>query len=404
MALPLRQTALGLISTALLSLPALAQSIDDDWLSMSDAEFAAAYADMAFGDDLQQRQLVAWLWFARVNQQIAAEGKRVDIDTGTVPVWMAWATDPETFTETPAFTYAPTPRDDPQFITPKDELAGKIASTTAEGAPNAGGEEVTRNAISYDYLTGKGLNTYAGVLAHVRSGAQVDMPIGTIETKIKWVKVNARTPAPEGAMVFRFASGDYWWAGIHIMAKMRPLPADPFFSEDPSWFWTTYEFTNGLGVAHVRDAFMNQNAPIGADMVARVLEQGGIAGIGYENYSPNGTQIRFTVNADGKTPVILGHTMMEDFAGYPDHDDPSGWITDSTSCHTCHASASINPQTGNFFPFTVPVGTLSDHYIGTGTTTQDCNGFSTALGDGYVSLDFMWPIAFQTRPYACPSD
>ena len=393
---------------AVLSSPAFAQYQGLDWLTMSDAEFAETFADMAFEGSLEQRQIVAWLFFARLNQQIAGDA-RVDMGTGTVPLWMAWATDPETFTENPNFKYTETPRENPHFVTRKDVLAGHISTTASEGVPNGGDEEVTRNEVGFRYIVDSGLNTYQGVLDYIRAGKKVEMPIGSVETKMKWIGVNARQPAPEDAMVFEFENDAkqnvrYWWGGMHIMVKMRPTPDDVFTSEQPSWFWTTFEFTDNLGVSDIREKFITQNVPIGDDQVQKILTTAGIEGIGLENYSPNGTQIRFTVDGNGKDSVILGHSMMEDFAGYPDNADPTKWITDSSSCHTCHATASINPATGNYFPFTVPVGPLTLLYSATGTTTQACNSFATVLGDGYVSLDFMWPIAFQATPYKCSSN
>ncbi len=403
----IRRYLVPLALVTALSFPACAQYQKIDWLTMSDAEFAEAFADMAFEGSLEARQVVAWRFFARVNQQIAGD-VRVDMDTGTVPLWMAWATDPETFTEKPDFKYTETPREDPHFVTRKDVLAGHVSTTAAEGVPNGGDEEVTRNEIGFRYIVESGLNTYQGVLDYVRAGKKVEMPIGSVETKMKWIGVNARQPAPAGAMVFEFENDAkekvrYWWGGMHIMVKMRPTPEDVFTSEQPSWFWTTFEFTDNLGVSDIREKFITQNAPIGDDHVDKILAEAGIDGIGLDNYSPNGTQIRFTVDGKGKDPVILGHSMMEDFAGYPDNADPTKWITDSSSCHTCHATASINPATGNYFPFTVPVGPLTPLYGATGTTTQACNSFATVLGDGYVSLDFMWPIVFMATPYKCPS-
>ncbi|MFZ7089444.1 hypothetical protein [Primorskyibacter sp. 2E233] len=192
MLLALKTTAVGLLALALFGLPALSQTLDDNWLEMDDDVFAQTYADMAFGEDLKGRKQVAWMWFARVDQQIAGADIHTDKDSGTAPIWMAWATDPETFTDKPDFAYTNTPRDDPDFVTRNDILAGQIS------------------------------------------------------TKIK-----------DGALVFKFTDDDdkdvqYWWA------KMRALPRDPFDSDEPSWFWTTFEFTNNPGVQHIRKAFMTE--------------------------------------------------------------------------------------------------------------------------------------------------
>ncbi|WP_163938452.1 hypothetical protein [Paraferrimonas sp. SM1919] len=361
-----------------------------NWIEKSDQQFAADCADMAFDGSLKDRQKVAWMLFARINQLI--DDRQGVSGSNKVPQWMAWATDADTFTANPTFKYTQVNRADMQPVTDKKLLAGGVSLSEPDGA----NEEVTRNYISYDYLTQTAkLNTKEGFLAYVNAGNKVDMPIGTIELKASWLKV-PDMGAPKGAITFNFASGEYWFRGIHIMVKMRKLTDvnNLFYSEDPSWFWTTFEFTNNPGVSHVRDEFITQNAPLTERDINKILKQAGVANVGFEAYTPNGTQIRFTEDADGKTPVILGHTDMEDFAGSPNTAQPSYWTSFNSSCHSCHATAAINPKTGEFFPFSVPKGKLTPQYYGTTTGDSPKNLY---LGDGFVPLDFMWPIPFQAK-------
>ncbi|WP_415881550.1 hypothetical protein [Neptuniibacter sp. QD34_54] len=361
---------------------------EHNWISKNDKAFAKSCADMAFGDDLEARQKVAWMLFARVNQLIKDNHGVSNSDR--VPQWMAWATDSDTFTYFPSFKYSKVNRADLDSVTPKKLLAGKVSMSE----PNGANEEVTRNKISYDYLTKKAkLNTKLGVLQYIKAGNTVDMPVGTIELKASWLKVPPGG-APKGALTFEFASGTYWWRGIHIMAKMKPLPKGEnlYYTEEPSWFWTTFELTTNPGVQHVRDTFITQNKPLGDEMIGSILKESGLAGFGLEAYSPNGTQIRYTEGGEGTTPVILGHTDMEDFAGFPNTAQPAYWSSYNSSCHTCHATAAINPETETYFPFTVPVGALNPQYYG-----ADANGTNLYLGDGFVPLDFMWPISFHAK-------
>ena len=90
--------------------------------------------------------------------------------------------------------------------------------------------------------------------------------------------------------------------------------------------------------------------------------------------------------------MILGHTDMEDFAGSPNTAQPRYWTRFEASCHSCHATAAYNPETGAFFPFSVPTGALDPSY-----NKSDGSGAVRYLGQGYKPLDFMWPIAFQAR-------
>lgn len=118
-----------------------------NWVEKSDEQFAKDCADMAFSKSLKNREKVAWMFFARINQLI--EDKHGISESGRVPVWMAWATDSDTFQANPTFTYSETSRDDITPVTQKKVLAGQVSLNE----PDAANEEVTRNAISYNYLT-----------------------------------------------------------------------------------------------------------------------------------------------------------------------------------------------------------------------------------------------------------
>jgi hypothetical protein len=375
---------------------ALAQSQQTDlctgagWLEKSDAAFAADCAAMAFGDNLDAREMLAWMFFARVNRMIPDPAHGGMSGSGQVPLWMAWPTDPDTFQSLSPFPFTDTPRGAMQPSAEKKDMeAGRIATADPDGA----NEEVTRNRISYDYLRGNGLTTKAGIATFFETEDFVDMPVGSVELKASWLQVTEGSPAPEGALTFAFDSGTYWWRGLHIMVKMRSLP-DPgamFYTEEPSWFWTTFEFNDNPGVAHVRETLITQRAPLPASRIARLLESAGLDGMGLDGFGPNGTQINFT-EANGAVPVILGHTDMEDFAGSPNTAQPRYWTRFEASCHSCHATAAYNPQTRAFFPFSVPTGALDPGY-----NMADGTGTVQYLGQGYKPLDFMWPLAFQTK-------
>lgn len=390
----------------------------DGWVLKSDAEFAKNCADMAFNGDLADRQRLAWMFFARANLQIEG-GTRVDKDTGTAPLWMAWPTDPETFPKkpgvTPSFEFEEKAVDEViKPSVPKTELAGIISDTTQQGAPNSGEEEVTRNQISYEYIVENTLYTTPGVQAFTQNGNPVEMPVGSIETKAKWIKLNTLADAPAGAFVFEFFNpnakkeenqqGYYYWGGMHIMAKMQPSPSDVFTDNSGSWFWTTFEFKGNPGVKHVVDSFITQKSPLTAREIEAIMDTAGLLGFGYEAYAPNGTQISF-VDAEEQA-VILGHTQMEDFAGLPvgpkgNPVPPPDWTGFTASCHTCHATAAYQPTTtgdnGSYFPFTVPIGALPTNSSGQVDYTATQGDKTYNLGDGFVSLDFMWPITFNAR-------
>lgn len=386
---------------AILALPLAAQTghatcLEAGWIDKSDAEFAADCADMAFGESLRDRERLAWMFFARVNRLVPDPANGGMSGRGEVPVWMAWPTDPDTFdTDAEPFDFTAAPRTELEpSAEKKDLLFGQVATADPDGA----NEEVNRNRISYDYLIENGLTTKTGVAAFFADNDYVDMPVGSVELKASWLQITEGSPAPEGALTFEFDSGAYWWRGLHIMVKMRSLsnPGDAFYTEDPSWFWTTYEFNENPGAAHVRDTLITQRAPLDAAEVTGILAAGGLERFGFQAYAPNGTQIRFTVDGAGTVPVILGHTDMEDFAGSPNTAQPAYWTGFEASCHSCHATAAYNPETEVFFPFSVPTGALDPGYHAK-EKHKDAEDIVKYLGQGYKPLDFMWPIAFQTK-------
>ncbi|WP_136439917.1 hypothetical protein [Pacificoceanicola onchidii] len=377
-----------------LTAPTLASAACDTpgWIDKPDDVFAADCVDFAFNGSLEERERLAWMFFARVSQLIDDPDGGIS-DTKKVPVWMAWPTDPDTFGTRMPFDWtnaAPRRAMEPS-AEKKDIDAGRISTVDPDGA----NEEVTRNKIAYDYLIDAGLTTKIDVAAFFQKNDAVDMPVGSVELKASWLQIADPKDAPDGALTFKFDGGYYWWRGLHIMVKMQSLKypvEDIFYSEEPSWFWTTFEFNDNPGVGQVRENLITQRAPLSREEIDKVLAEGGVADFGYQAYAPNGTQIRFTVDGTGEVPVILGHTDMEDFAGSPNTAQPQYWTRFEASCHACHASAAYNPESGAFFPFSVPTGTLDRGY-----NMTDSAGITQYLGQGYKPLDFMWPIAFQTK-------
>lgn len=113
--------ALTITCLAVSAIPALGQKSDQAWLTMPDKVFAAKYADMAFNGSLEDRQKLAWMCFARVNQLIDDPPKPDDktkggmSNSGKVPLWMAWPTDPETFDTAKPFQFDAAPHYETEY-------------------------------------------------------------------------------------------------------------------------------------------------------------------------------------------------------------------------------------------------------------------------------------------------
>lgn len=87
---------------------------------------------------------------------------------------------------------------------------------------------------------------------------------------------------------------------------------------------------------------------------------------------------------------------MEDFAGSPNTVQPAYRTRFKASCHSCDATAAYNPETEVFFPFSVPTGALESGYNAK-EKHKDAENIVRYLGQGYMPLDCMWPIAFQAK-------
>lgn len=336
-----------------------------DWWALPDEEFAETYRDMAFGTSIEDQSTVAWMLFARVNQ-LQTIGDR------TVALWETWPSNSDTF-RADAIDLASKVREAPDFQTPK-AARGLVDAPTPNGDSNT--EEVTRNMLGYDYIRDNGLYTKAGVAAYLAApGGRVDLPIGAVDIKADW-----SPGAISGAYQFKLDDGlIFSLVGLHIMMKMSPTPDDPFGSEDPSWFWTTFEFNGNEGLDNARSFITYGDALAGGPGV-RLLTEAGLGETDFVNYSSNGTQIQFADGAHAN--IVLGNTKMEDFAGVPIAGPPSVWTAWNSSCHTCHATAAYNATTGEYFSF--------DPNIGTGM-------LAPGKMDGFQSLDFIWSISFHAR-------
>ena len=362
----------GLVSVALTGLLFVAVPASAaDWWTLSDKDFAEQYASKALSNNLVDQSTVAWMLFARLNQPQSFNGR-------TYSKWELWPSNEDTFS--PAveqFVEAKKVRTRPHLQAPKvTRLKGHEQQIEHLGLPSSqGGEEVTRNRLSYDYIVGRNLNTQDGVWKLLTSSdPKVDLPVGAVEIKADWV----RQPIDGAYQIKDPKLGTvYSLVGLHIMAKMAPTSNDVFHSEEPSWFWTTFEFKGNAGLTHAQ-SLITYNDALSPAQSGTLLTQAGLGKLAFMNYRSNGTQIRYS---DTKNPtIILGNTTMEGFAGAPNPNDPGSWTSWNSSCHTCHGTASGSGTSKKFYPFTVPVGKITNPAI---------NSFS--------SLDFIWSIPFHAQ-------
>ena len=345
-------------------------SQSEKWWEESSADFCKNHQKQATGDDLAGQERFAWMAFARANRMTPHGEKKV-------PLWDTWPSDPDTFNagagrldvrELPV-------KEKPATVVPKGHRIKE-----ADRSPRGKVEIVHRNADSFNYIVHKAkVNTPAGLKTFVKSGDLMNFPIGSVEVK-GGLTTDNEGGVYDDAVKIEYGGKPYYLTSLHIMVKVAPTPKDPYKSEDPSWFWATFEYLGNAGFEHVRENLTTYpGTHLDQDEINKILGQAGLGGSNFENYGLMGTQIRFTTQP-GEEPIILGNTILEDFAGTPREFkyQPQKWTGFRSSCHTCHgtAAAKINDK-GDlvFFPMPIVVGKEIDM-------------------TGWTPLDFNWAVSF----------
>ncbi|WP_353399100.1 hypothetical protein [Duganella hordei] len=250
-------------------------------------------------------------------------------------------------------------------------------------------EEVRRNRPSYDYLTGNGLNTQAGLaIAYQKaksSGWRVSLPTDAVEVKVDWVPIDTivdwlaanhvkKTVAQVKTQYYTTMSGGtaYALVSLHISSK-----------EIPNWVWASFEHQDNPGRCDTMgcyDSFgaarpkippapeASANGQYGncakSPAVAQLFKAAHLDGV-WQNYCLKSSQIDFV--AKNGEPLMLGDSFTERIA--------AGVPILQSSCMACHASAAVNKDGS---PFTT---LLSTNPMGNVTLPTDT-----------VSVDFIWGV------------
>jgi hypothetical protein len=323
------------------------------------------YGQLATGTQEQQSQF-AWMVFARVNQQVTSATNQQKFSQ-----WELWPSDTDTFSpDVPAFAAARKIRTRPHLQPVQQLRMFSPHAGTAEASPfPQAGQEVTRDSLSYDYITGKQLNTQRGIATYLgQQGNRIEFPPGAVETKAFWAR---------GAIGGAYQLGGFSLTALHVMVKVRPTPSNPFTDDSPSWFWTTFELKSNQGLAAAQRLITYGDA-LAAAGSRMLMQQAGLGDTPFMNYVSNGQQIQF-FDSNNAT-IILGNTQLEWAFATPANQNPTTWTRWSSSCHSCHAQASgaISGGGMNVFSLTAPVGAL------TGGALPSA---------GYQPYDFVWALS-----------
>ncbi len=227
--------------------------------------------------------------------------------------------------------------------------------------------EVRMNADTFGYIVKRQLYGYAGQRAVRKPGSEaVAFPPGSLEVKATWRlldpikdkayldKYYTRTVsyASEGGGTTQAAAG---LTGLHIISKALP-----------NWVWITFEQVDNAKTTEAK--LLQPIDPAVAAVNARMHQA--LKGTVWTNYQLIGVMTEPV--KDGE-PVILANSQME-----------TGFQSTS-SCLTCHATASIGPDDDPRFQFFKPG---FQGYVG----VPPKQPFDAAQGGKFTQLDFVWSL------------
>jgi hypothetical protein len=230
------------------------------------------------------------------------------------------------------------------------------------------------NLDTFQYVLANKLYNVNGQQAMAQAGTPADFPWTAMEVKTSWIWIGANqnilnqlqgkyyivnayyqlvdsTGHPTGG----YRVGRAALSGIHIISK--PVP---------QWFWTTFEnIYNAQYTQSVHELPISE-----ATKQANQTYQGALRNAGsiFANYQLMGTQWQF-VDPAGQ-PLLLANSQIESA------------FQRSSSCTTCHATASYSVDNGYFNIVKEQDGGIA-YYTGMPPTDKM---------KGYNPLDFVWSL------------
>jgi len=268
----------------------------------------------------------AWQLFIQVNSRTA----------NASALFETFATNENTFRPNPTYPSGPTPPTMRRAILLR-EVMNLSVSPFRRTINEASGEEVRRNRTSFDFIVQHNLYKKSGLKAAF--GSSISFPVGSIELKMMWLPIDQipGVPQQDAPTLFHIvqtpSNGPWALLSMHIISKAVP-----------NWTWATFEHKLNQGRCDVlgcKDAFGAQTPYVPPNAQAeetypdcakspaliRLLAEANIEEV-FANYCLKGSQVDFTDNTGLATR--LGNSLME------------GSILASSSCMTCHASASFS--------------------------------------------------------------
>lgn len=338
-----------------------------------------------------------------------------------VPTFTTWASDEDTFGETPHFPGQADALDLRPTVLPsllRTSRRGRGRASPHNWTPSLlhdiAQEEVRRNRPAYDYIVNNRLNTRSGLVAAF--GTDIVFPRGSIEVKTNWLAVELVPNYYRNADGSRLTAADvrrlFFIANVpggtsQVVRQHALLSMHVITKQVPNWTWATFE--HHLTPARCdfigcRDAFGATQAVVPprarqgtnygrcehTPRLRAMLTRAGVDDI-FLNYCLKGSQTDYT-DPTG-VPIVLGNSVTE------------GGFVPNSSCMTCHGTAGWD-STGASLPINTPVGAIpwQTYWQATFSTTVPPSSApsSPTVTRIATAADFVWSIPFCVRDDISP--
>jgi hypothetical protein len=305
----------------------------------------------------------AWDLFSKLNASVPNDpegrvlwetwmlGRVVFADPNKAPVW-----NPTAPAARARATFEAVPLQ--QLIREQRRQGGMPGVIQPQFDPAVGANNETRmNKATFDFIVKNDLYYAQGIEAFATSGKRFDFPRDAMEVKAQWRPITA-------AQAARFHTAKV--KGINGQEELWGLTAMHVTTKElPNWFWATFEHKDNAEHEGVLPDVKPQKQPAS------------FQGTKWENYVLRGTQLEFT-DSIGR-PTRLASSQIED------------GFQQTSSCISCHALASVNPQqgTGNRINFLEFFDQNGNGFVG----VPDKQKFlvpGTENQMRYTQLDFVW--------------
>jgi len=321
-----------------------------------------------------------------------------------------WASDADTFSNTPAWPGANAPKKFQASLLrratsvrnggPVDIPASPPGNAAVGGFPTTGtptpgiAEEVRRNRPMFDYIINNKLNNQAGLAAAYAKQMKILMPTEAVAVKGDWVPVQTLLQwIPEIGSLENLHK--LYYTGVSDKVEYALVSLHVSSRQNTNWVWGTFEHFMNPGrcddigscdtfgavtpvVQPNKQAINTQYGPSPkTPELLNLMKSAGLSPV-WENYCLKATQVDYTA-PDG-TPYVLGNSVIERIVG-------NGTVA-ASSCITCHSYAAFGKDGKP-----APAATAMLPYNPSGRPIP-------AVLNGAIQFDFMWGLL--AAPAAAP--